>query len=101
MKVHVSSVVEIKSTKMIPSGAFVQLAKGIAGKKASIDIASSSTVGDLINAAKSALAIDSSIVFADIFVKLADKELDVAKTLELNKVIEGSMLKIHFKRVVS
>jgi hypothetical protein len=100
MKVNVNSITEIKATKVISSGDLVLLAKGVAGKKASVDIDAIATVDSLIDAAKIALAIDSTISFAEIFVKRGNTVLDKSKNLSANLVSDGAPLTIVFKQIV-
>lgn len=100
MKVNIQSLAEIKATKVIPSGDLVLLAKGIAGKKAQVEVEPTMTIADFIKVARTALDIDPAIVFADIIVERAKAPLTSSKSLGENGVANGSLLMLRFKRVV-
>ena len=100
MKVSISSIAEIKATKVIPSADFVLLAKDVAGRKAIVDIDAAATVAALIDAAKVSLRIDPAIIFAEVTVKHRGANLDKTKNLADNRVSDGASLTISFKRII-
>ena len=100
MKVTASSVAEIKATKFISSSDFVLLAKGVAGKKADVEIDGSASVAVFIDAAKTALKIDTGKVFADVIIKRGDFIVDKTKSLADNRISDGTSVTITFKIVV-
>jgi hypothetical protein len=100
MKITVNSVIEIKATKLVPSGDIALLAKKIAGKTATIDIAPSSTMSELIDVARHAFGISPSETFADVFVKRGDRTLDKAMTVSGNGLTDASSVSVQFKYVL-
>lgn len=100
MKVNVSSVCEVKATKVIPSGELAKLVRPIAGKKVTVDVSETMAFADFVAAARTALGISDSEVFADIQVKRGGMALNKAKNLAENTVRDGTSLVVQFKYVV-
>jgi hypothetical protein len=94
MKANCASV-----AKLITSGPFkvndtVKYVRPIAGKKATVEMASTATGIDLIAAARAAFAIDPSLPVVSVSLVMEGVELDDSKSLSFLGITDGSSVQI-------
>jgi hypothetical protein len=96
MKVNVSSVARIQSSRVYTQIELINATSPVAGKNAVVDVADSVTGSAFVVAAKGALGITPPAGFVKAVLVLKGEEVDEAKTLSALGVKDGSEVQVRY-----
>jgi len=96
MKVDVSSVASIDARRIIYQSEVAVLARALAGKKATLEIPDSSTVGDLVKLADEAFNFSPDLKIVRSYLVIHEEEIDNSRLVHSLPIKKGETIQIRY-----